>query len=110
MNDHELIQLAAKAAGHKGRMTERGLVIKEAGRNPDPWVEVVWNPLRNDADALRLAVQMRLTFSANTVGVIVNSPCGKVFNFKPLAKDSETMMRAARLAITQAASECEDQA
>lgn len=106
MKDHELIQLAAKAAGYKGRMTDQGLAIKEAGGEPDPWVAIVWNPLKNNADALRLAVQMHLTFGVITEGVIAKTPCGQVFHINPLEKDHDTMMRATRHVITRAAAEC----
>lgn len=62
MNDRELLEAAAKAAGlciHLGRQRERdeagcghvGLWVKGATR---------WNPLTDDGDALRLAVQLDL--------------------------------------------------
>lgn len=56
MSDRELLELAAKAAG---------LPLVWYG-STDPWcfAEIVpgitWNPLTDDADALRLAVQLRL--------------------------------------------------
>ena len=46
MTDKELLELAAKAAGH----TDTTKTIIEAG----------WNPLTDDGDALRLAVKLGL--------------------------------------------------
>lgn len=64
MNDRELLELAAKAAG---------LII--VGSIPsmlhdDDWLETTengpdmfWNPLQNDGDALRLAVKLNMGIS-----------------------------------------------
>ena len=62
MNDKELLEQAAKAAGlpyikpaegYDGRL---GILIGENRMNTQ-----VWNPLTDDGDALRLAVKLRLT-------------------------------------------------
>lgn len=53
MEDHELLELAAKAIGeqfHSGHITQNGKQYE--------WVE--WNPLIDDGDALRLAVRLAL--------------------------------------------------
>lgn len=42
MDDNKLLELAAKAAGHKRRSAN-------------------WNPLEDDGDALRLAVKLKLS-------------------------------------------------
>jgi len=62
MNDKELLTLAAKAAGievkpHTNYKLHKELIFTAGGRN--------WNPLADDADALRLAVklEMELDFS-----------------------------------------------
>lgn len=54
MKDKELLELAAKAAGitYKYYSDPEGLII-----NDDQWPLVVWNPLTDDGDALRLAVK-----------------------------------------------------
>jgi hypothetical protein len=49
MNDRELLELAAKAAGVKWSAVEHD------PNNPD---EPYWNPLTDDGDALRLAVKL----------------------------------------------------
>jgi hypothetical protein len=64
MNDRELLEMAAKAAGYEiewtsgtwtfGQKTE----LRIAGGD-------LWNPLTDDGDALRLAVQLGLTISRN---------------------------------------------
>ena len=55
MKDKELLELAAKAAGitYKYYSDPEGLII-----NDDQWPLVVWNPLTDDGDALRLAVKL----------------------------------------------------
>lgn len=57
MTDRELLELAAKAAGFDG-------FISEWVHGPD-WVipgddPITWNPLTDDGDALRLAVKLRM--------------------------------------------------
>jgi 2,4-dienoyl-CoA reductase-like NADH-dependent reductase (Old Yellow Enzyme family) len=65
MTDRELIELAAKAAGLKineSMQAERDALIHPytAGL----WIDEVstsWNPIKDDAQALRLAVSLQLT-------------------------------------------------
>lgn len=52
MTDRELLELAAKAAGISGVVTDSYMLINEAGK--------IWNPLTDDGDALRLAVKLGL--------------------------------------------------
>ena len=60
MNDRELLELAAQAAGIEGRIKTHGDGALWLYRDDfaDPW-----NPLTNDGDALRLAVRLRLLIS-----------------------------------------------
>jgi len=53
MDDRELLELAAKAAGES-----------TIGR-PDDINDWAWNPLTDDGDALRLAVRLRLSIDHN---------------------------------------------
>lgn len=55
--DRELLELAAKAVGLSGYINEwiNGPEFIIPGENP-----VVWNPVRDDGDAFRLAVQLGL--------------------------------------------------
>ncbi|HBO2361370.1 TPA: hypothetical protein L4H08_005509 [Pseudomonas aeruginosa] len=64
MNDRELLELAARAAGYQFSYSYRSLsspavpvVLAETGR----WRQ--WDPLHDDGDALRLAVKLNLTVS-----------------------------------------------
>jgi hypothetical protein len=54
MTDRELLELAAKAAGVVGFWVDAG---SNVGSDSEP---VIWNPLTDDGDALRLAVKLRL--------------------------------------------------
>ena len=58
MNDRELLELAAKAAGYKHTQWAPLLHPKV------DWgvctVDGIWNPLESDGDALRLAVKLNL--------------------------------------------------
>ena len=65
--DHELLKLAAKAAGlepDKAEWTQRAGLV---------WIQHVdgirkefrWNPIDDDGDALRLAVKLRIKFRYN---------------------------------------------
>lgn len=58
MTDRELLELAAKAAG---------LTVITDAKERGLWVsgmEDEWNPIKDDGDALRLAVKLRLAVSA----------------------------------------------
>ena len=55
MEDRELLELAAKAARIDGEWYEDENFVGIANDNPYCWL---WNPLKNDGDALRLAVKL----------------------------------------------------
>jgi hypothetical protein len=56
MNDRELLEFAAKAAGFKREdFVDGKSIIREVDGQP-----VYWNPLTDDGDALRLAVKLSL--------------------------------------------------
>ena len=71
MTDRELLELAAKAAGVAGVVTNGRMVINEAGK--------VWNPLNSDGDALRLAVKLGLDVCIETLDL--NEPHTHVVGF-----------------------------
>lgn len=60
MNDRELLELAAKTAGIF-------IALDEYGRNTEYFCDAPnssayeWNPLRDDGDALRLAVKLKIS-------------------------------------------------
>jgi len=60
MTDRELLELAAKAAGIELKW-HHSHKDAYARRNGEYWA--VWNPLRDDGDALRLAVKLGIDVS-----------------------------------------------
>ena len=106
MNDKELLELAAKAAGmsypkwnevHNYMMIGLGSDTKE------------WNPLTDDGDALRLAVKLRLDVMTDCPNsVCIEVPIGKKDNWitENTGDDSfENVLIATRRAIVRAAAE-----
>lgn len=103
--DRELLELAAKAAGYwikswweryPGEWWVELLVARVPGDPP-----TVWNPLRDDGDALRLAVKTGEPF-------VVRSRCvttmgGLKEDFDPAVSGDD--LRATRRAIVRAAAE-----
>lgn len=70
--DKELLELAAKAAGLNVKMIEvdqddnfSGLVVGKRGTKE----RILWNPLRSDGDALRLAVALDMSITHFTLSV-----------------------------------------
>ena len=93
MTDRDLLELAAKAAGLE--------VV-----TPTMLKYGQWNPLTDDGDALRLAVQLKMRIGINSipVGYVV------VMSDDPLRKDTHELIgddpyAATRRAITRAAAE-----
>jgi len=108
MTDRELLELAAKAAGYKIAWEGGCVAGWMAGGS---W----WNPLTDDGDALRLAVQLGLEIyfigddtdggdSECSVGYpeSVRRPCGIKYVFEPHRGD---IFAATRRAIVRAAAE-----
>ena len=60
MNDRELLELAAKAAGHTTRSDDLDVWIVEDDGSP---VER-WNPLNDDAQAMRLVVKLHIALQS----------------------------------------------
>jgi len=109
--DRELLEMAAKAAGIPANMwAEPGELISDKGG----WVQFigygqasVWNPLTDDGDALRLAVnlRMRVAFPESSTTaqvpstVIASAPRGLAFmdvlGTNPCAATRLVIVRAA---------------
>ena len=72
MNDRELLEAAAKAAGIKGWWSDDrdypSVPVSNNGR-----VERWWNPLTDDGDALRLAVKLSIDIELMQGMVIVSN-------------------------------------
>jgi hypothetical protein len=104
MTDKELLELAAKAAGivvkpHTNYKISPDLVFTYQGRN--------WNPLTDDGDALRLAVNLRLIIDPVAETLDGTGPCAAVwckpqrrYIMEPFGDDPYA---ATRRAITRAA-------
>lgn len=100
MTDRELLELAAKAAGLDG--------IYDADYDmfvlPDSAVvPTMWNPLKDDSDALRLAVKLgiRLEFADGWVVANAGSVCAPQFS----ERTGSDAGAATRRAIVRAAAE-----
>ncbi|HCE7246087.1 TPA: hypothetical protein NHR53_006136 [Pseudomonas aeruginosa] len=95
MNDRELLELAARAAGipdalyldcvaqdmYHPRDGEAGI---EVNHRDTRWsclaIDGVWNPLTDDGDALRLAVQLDITIGPEHPDVVGKSLCRASWN------------------------------
>ena len=97
MNDRELLELAAKAAGRID--WDHAPHIKSDEGDTRPW----WNPLTDDGDALRLAVRLRLEIDIHHTGIAILTPNG--INVLVGAEDEPDANAATRRAIVRAAAE-----
>lgn len=111
MQDRELLELAAKAAGYKVRWHEvwQCFVHAEPFNTDNPPTpagqRLVWVPLHDDGDALRLAVKLGLsvTIFDDAVGIGCRElPDGQKYEETPLGDDP---CATTRQAIVRAAAE-----
>ncbi|HCW21559.1 MAG TPA: hypothetical protein DHL02_27225 [Achromobacter sp.] len=101
MTDRELLELAANAAGHVTRSDNLNVWIVETDGSPI----ARWNPLADDAQALRLAVKLDMQIWRSTAGGVAGvSPSSDFWNRlnEPLGPDPYA---ATRRAIVRAAAE-----
>ncbi|WP_104910496.1 hypothetical protein [Pseudomonas sp. LG1D9] len=99
MNDRELLELAAKAAGVDGDYSPRAnAIVTEDG---------YWMPLTDDGDALRLAVKLEIaiTFPHPALVMACRGKEDKGHWHKAFVSGPDDYERATRQAITYAASE-----
>ena len=81
--DKELIELAAKAAGHEGKWQRNTDFVEECYyfeipyNNQGMMTGFEWNPLREAGDALRLAVKLQLEIRPGPGAVSVSNVCYK---------------------------------
>ncbi len=97
MTDKELLELAAKAAG-----IEIKHWIGSEPHSPD------WNPLKDDGDALRLAVKLKLWVQPNEMSVEVEcwqEDDGETKTVTEYFNEPEECAVATRRAIVRAAAE-----
>jgi len=103
MNDRELLELAAKAAGYE--YPDFNSVNGSAF-----WVPMYgfWNPLTDDGDALRLAVKLNLRVMPQEKCVYVESNPDSVLGFASVSEmemNGDDPYAATRRAIVRAAAE-----
>lgn len=75
MDDLTLLELAAKAAGVniEPRIEGKKPCRLLEHESHEGYVSVLWNPLTDDGDALRLAVDLRMYVQVNEASVIVET-------------------------------------
>lgn len=113
MNDRELLELAARAAGIKARWFRVNQWRQVGGHKMQTGQEDVfgthhskpWNPLTDDGDALRLAVKRGLVVTPDRENqrTLVSNHAGH--EYCAIYWDKLGEMAATRLAITEAAAE-----
>lgn len=93
MQDRELLELAAKAAGYNVRWHEvwQCFVHAEPFNTDNPPTpagqRLIWVPLSDDGDALRLAVKLNMRCDFGSHGCLVeakegNGPCTEVGDYR----------------------------
>ena len=96
-NDRELLELAAKAAGIAWwDSNDTNGLIKHNG--------ILWNPLTDDGDALRLAVKLELEICFNNQEEGTTVWCPAIGDWLP-EKHGDDPYAATRRAIVRAAAE-----
>ncbi|EPN4461343.1 hypothetical protein N0430_26305 [Pseudomonas aeruginosa] len=113
MNDRELLELAARAAGIKARWFRVNQWRQVGGHKMQTGQEDVfgthhskpWNPLTDDGDALRLAVKRGLVVTPDRENqrTLVSNQAGH--EYCAIYWDKLGEMAATRLAITEAAAD-----
>lgn len=106
MTDREMLELAAKAAGHTlgpdWDCLPSGIFIN----GDEHFSGDEWNPLLDDGDALRLAVKLSLTI--NVSGMFVHADCCNRYDDigyfeENSARNDGCILKAARRVIVRAA-------
>ncbi len=94
MNDRELLELAAKAAG----------ILTPSWYGNASYIDGMlsrWNPLEDDGDAFRLAIRLKMEVDFDDVRVAVRTRQG----IKVLEDEGGDLYAATRRAIVRAAAE-----
>ena len=103
MNDRNLLELAAKAAGIEGKWAEWDHAYGDyLEYGLDYGGRTLWNPLTDDGDALRLAVSLRLSPMMRTLGCDTTDLNGDAGAYEKWGGDPYA---ATRRAIVSAAAE-----
>lgn len=102
MNDRELLEVAARAAGYKPHGWDDDINRLRVEGEDGPGLP--WNPLMDDGDALRLAVKLKMdvTIGQSVKVVCATNDCGASRVVLPLGDDPYAERRRA---IVEAAAE-----
>lgn len=103
MNDRELLEMAAKAAGYE--VVDRSATVTLYIASDGCAGGVRWNPLTDDGDALRLALRLQFNLDLGYRGASVENMFGKPLAEELCHKDSGREGECTRRAITRAAAE-----
>jgi hypothetical protein len=102
MNDRELLELAAKAAGYDFNWRGTTKQMSSIGKGQDQdW----WNPLTDDGDALRLAVKLEIEYKVRCGATWVDWLIGERSVYLHHEKHGNDAYAATRRAIVRAAAE-----
>ncbi|MBC7201892.1 MAG: hypothetical protein H5U29_00010 [Pusillimonas sp.] len=115
MTDRELLELAARAVkvpaywSVDGSIQNRPIFVTEAGGKMGTMpYESEWNPLKDDALALRMAVNLNLWVQINHLSVeaeLWQDDCGETKTITQYLDPDSDRCAATRRAITRAAAE-----
>lgn len=111
MNDRELLELAAKAAGLEGGWGERVMIGDDEVDLTDIWFLdspdtcAIWDPLEDDGDALRLAIKLDIHVKRYAGATTAQELCGleSVTEHDHWPAHAGCAMSATRRAIVRAA-------
>lgn len=94
MSDRELLELAAKAAGHKYKWFGKYFHVSTDGKRYETWM-----PLTDDGDALRLMVKLNMDFTLSgkhaAVAQVAHATAQAFCNGDPYAATRRAIVRAA---------------
>jgi hypothetical protein len=100
VNDRELLEMAAKAAGIGPKLCyESARNCLRIGDRKSYWL---WSPLNDDGDALRLAVSLGIPIYGREIGCTAGGDEGQFFDEADFGGD---IYAATRYAITSEAAE-----
>jgi hypothetical protein len=105
MSDRELLELAAKAAGLPHQWCDAWNMMAKPRPDGGFFFDKVWNPLRDDGDALRLAVQLDLHVHPSGDEVWVSNPATSLAEDVVFETYRGDPYAATRRAIVRAAAE-----
>ena len=110
MNDREMLEMAAKAAGIaviRSRLDDplaRDMLVANGHRNPHHETGP-WNPLTDDGDALRLAVKLEIAVNPYAGKTVVAHDDSRWFGHEKWDCNDDDPLAATRRAIVRAAAE-----